>query len=201
MPHENGQSPLAKERRQELAAELLADGATWKQVQAETGVRENALWLWTKDPAFVARVDAAQKRRVEALALRGIAARAGQLEALQADWDRLELLLHARGNDPLIRQAAGGASGYIVRKSRAQPTGPSTVKEVYDDSFDSALLFSRLKLLEYASRVAGWSQPTAPDVEAIRAETRRMAEKAGLSDEDTQRALEAAERLVRERHP
>jgi len=196
---QNTQGSLDKGRQWEVAAQLLADGASWRAVQEELGISSAALTNWSRDPAFARLVDQAQQQRVTLLAHRGIAARANQLEALQADWERMELILRERSQDPRICEAAGGASGLILRKSRAQPTGNYTVKEVFDDTFDQNLFFARLKLMEYVSRVAGWAQPTAPDLDAIREETRKMAEKAGLSDEDTRIALAAAERLVRER--
>lgn len=135
-------------RKRPQAVELLAAGAlTHQQIAERLGINERTLRRWEAEPAFAETVEAAREAIAAAIRAEGIANRQNRIDAYNQDWQKLQRVIEARAQDPLMQGVPGGDTGLLVAE-------PMLVK-VYEagDEDDDALRPLKESRLVYAYKV------------------------------------------------
>jgi len=101
--------------RQQRAAYLVAeDKQSDRLIAAEVGVTPMTLARWKRRPDFQAAVQQAAADLLAAVKREGLANKQNRMDALNADFARLEQVIAERATDPLMQGIAGGTTGLLV---------------------------------------------------------------------------------------
>lgn len=165
--------------KQLLAVPLVAAGEHLPAIAARLHMTDRQLFRWVKQPAFAAAVAAETERLMEALRKEGLTNKQNRLDALNADFARLEQVLAERSRDPLVADVPGGETGLIVAEpilikmwdagdgerdatnGEAGPLGakPVGTRVVYSYKIDDALLHRRQQLAkQMAIEIGEWEE-------------------------------------------
>ena len=156
--------------REEAAQMLADDRLTDEQIASKVGITRRALAKWKNFPEFAERVSSIVEAERKAILKRGIAVKANRVGAQNNRWRKLERVMEARANDPLVRDVPGGDTGLIVPEPmllKVQgytdedghfiPTGESQIVYVY--KLDTGLLKEARDLEKQAAiEVEQWTE-------------------------------------------
>lgn len=133
--------------RQRIAAAELAQGKTHEAAAAAAQVKRATVERWLKHAGFVDAVEAETEAIRERIRAEGIANRQNRIDAYNQDWQKLQRVIEARAQDPLMQGVPGGDTGLLVAE-------PMLVK-VYaaGDEDDDALRPLKESRLVYAYKV------------------------------------------------
>lgn len=121
--------PELTPQKEKAALLFAAAELTTEEIARECDTSRQTLFLWRKEPAFIAKVRSEQSDIHRSIRSSGIAVLENRVRALHDRWRRLQLIVKERAADPALIDIPGGASGFIVRKGKC---GYGIDKELLD---------------------------------------------------------------------
>lgn len=133
--------PFPWDIAREEAAQRLAEGELRDiEIAEKAGVHRATLWRWQQHPDFQARIEEHRGVFRAEVRRRGLADRERRIKALNDRWTRLQRLIEARADDPLMCDVPGGDTGLLVRTVKIRARGEGETETTIEAELDSALL-------------------------------------------------------------
>jgi hypothetical protein len=147
-------------RRSEFkqAAELIALCELSDTAIAERlNVALITLRRWRKNDSFTSLIKRYRERVNRSFARYAISRWEHRLARANREWERLQMVIEARANDPTMKDVPGGSTGLVVRKVKRVHTGDGFQLADYYE-VDYATLHALLAYAKQAMReVAEWN--------------------------------------------
>lgn len=131
--------------KEQAAFDVAADELTFAEIAAKNGIVESTLYLWKKEPEFIARTEQIQSEIWAEIRKHGIAVRENRVRALDRRWRKMRSVIEARGADPTMQDVPGGSTGLMVRTIKRvtvedDDEGTKTSRDVEEFAVDTGVL-------------------------------------------------------------
>lgn len=149
--------------REKAALLVYADDLTDDQISEAVGIARSTLWIWRKQPEFIARIEELSADFRARIRRKGIAIMENRVAALQDRQRRMDQVIRERGENPEMQHVPGGTTGLMVHNVKAIGSG-ETAERVDLYEVDTALLAEMRATEKQAAQELGqWTEKSAVD--------------------------------------